>query len=181
MLILDDATPVNQGDPSSITVGQYNRAIFDDFLTACHAVGMLGGGWTTEGGSLWLVPSYADLAIAEIEGPGDFDGVRMLIEGTGAGPLPTCPLGTVTNFSTLDSSDVALLLDAGFTFLPEAYANENPNQTPASMDRLARSLGCPSSQPVAGVYPDPDTGNPPPVYPEAETWPLADYLGEYVI
>lgn len=127
------------------------------------------------------MPSYSDLAIAEIEGPGDFDGVVSLIDGTGAGELPGCPLGTVTNFSTIDRDDVRLLLDAGFTMLPEAYANENPNQTPENMDRLARSLGAPTSQPVAGVYPNPVTGAPPPPYPQAESWPLADYLGEYVI
>ena len=159
----------------------FNLAIYDTFLDRCHTEGMLGGGWTTQGGSLFMVPSYSDLAIAEIEGPGDYEGIVNLIEGVGAGPLPTCPLGTVTNFSTIDSSEVKVLLDAGFTMLPEAYQSENPLQTPENMDRLARSLGAPTSQPVASVYPNPSTGAPPPVYPQAETWPLADYLGEYVI
>lgn len=163
------------------TFGAYNRSIFDHFLDRCHLEEALGGGWTTEGGSLYLVPSHADLAIAEIEGPGDFDGVVNLIQGTGAGPLPDCPLGTVTNFSTIDRDDVRLLLDAGFTMLPEAYANENPNQTPPNMDRLARSLGAPTSQPVAGVYPHPVTGTRFDYSEWDDEWPLADYLGEYVI
>ena len=178
---MDDQTRVHDEDPDSQTIGEYNLDIFPDFVEVFHQKGMLAGGWSTEGGSLYLVPSYADLAIAEIEGPGDFDGVKNLIAGSGAGPLPSCPLGTVTNFSTIDRDDVKLLVDAGFTFLPEAYANENPLQTPDNMDRLARSLGCPSSQPVAGVYPNPVTGAPAPPYPQAATWPLADYLGEYVI
>lgn len=72
-----------------------------------------------------------------------------------------------------------MLIDADFACLPEAYMNENPQQTPDNMNRIARNLGWAGSQPVAGVYPV--GGQPAPVYPQAKTWPLADYLGEYVI
>ncbi len=159
--------------------GPYNRSVYQEWMEAQRNHGMFAGGWTTEGGSLYLVPSDSDLAIAEIEGPGDYQGVENLINGTGAGPLPTCSLATVTNFSTLDRTMCKKLIDAGFTCLPEAYMNEVPNATPDAVDRVARNLGWPTSQPVAGVYPA--GGNPPPSYAQWATWPLADYLLEYVI
>lgn len=140
--------------------------------------GLLAGCWFTQGGSLYLTPPDSDLAIAECEGPGDYDGIKYVIE---QGQKPNVPLGVVTNFSTIDRTRARLFIDNGFTCLPEAYTNENPNQTPDSMDRIARNLGWPTSQPVAGVYPNPTTGAPPPTYAQWADWPLADYLGEYVI
>lgn len=140
--------------------------------------GMKAGSWVTEGGSLYLTPGDADFAIAEIEGPGDYEGVVNLINGVGAGPLPKCPLATVTNFSTITRDKAKVLIDAGFTCLPEAYTNENPNQTPDSVDRIARNLGWPTSQPVAGVYP---VNGVYADYSKWSSWPLADYLGEYQI
>lgn len=159
--------------------GEYNRSIYDDYLTAFRAEGLLAGGWTTEGGSIYLVPSNSDLAIAEVEGPGDYEGLVMVLDGVGAGPMPTCPLAIVTNFSTIDKAEAKILIDAGFSCLPEAYMNENPNITPDSVDRIARNLGWPTSQPVAGVYPT--KLGPAPSYAQWADWPLADYLLEYVI
>ena len=174
-LILDDS---GQDEDSRLTA-EYNRSIYQQWMDANRNEGVLAGGWVTQGGNLYLVPSDSDLAIAEIEGPGDYFGVANIISGLGAGPLPTCPLGTVTNFSTLTRDMCKLLIDAGFTCLPEAYMNENPNMTPYRMDLTARYLGWPTSQPVAGVYPV--AGMPAPSYAEWADWPLADYLLEAVI
>jgi hypothetical protein len=174
-LILDDSG----ADEDGRLTGEYNRSIYPQFVDTFRFHGMLAGGWVTQGGNLYYVPADSDLAIAEIEGPGDYDGVVNVLRGQGGGPMPTCPLATVTNFSTMTREKAKVLIDAGFACLPEAYMNENPPQTPDAMDRVARNLGWPTSQPVAGVYPY--LGAPPPVYPQAMTWPLADYLGEYII
>lgn len=140
---------------------------------------MLAGCWFTEGGNIYLAPGSSDLAIAEIEGPGDYEGVRNVIQGVGGGPLPKCPLATVTNFSTITRDMAKVLIDAGFSCLPEAYLNESPTLTPDRVDYTARNLGWATSQPVAGVYPV--GGAPVPSYAQWGDWPLADYLGEYVI
>ena len=139
--------------------------------------GLKAGCWFTQGGNIYQTPPDSDLAIAEIEGPGDYDGVVYAIQ---QGWLPTCPLAIVTNFSTITRERAKVLIDANFTCLPEAYMNENPPQDPTSMDRIARNLGWPTSQPVAGVYPT--VLNPiPPTYAEWADWPLVDYLLEHVI
>jgi hypothetical protein len=173
---------VHPDDPEhSPTIGEYNVSIYPDYLTAFRLEGIKAGGWTTEGGSIWMVPSNSDLAIAEIEGPGDYDGVVNVINGVGAGALPTCPLATVTNFSTITRDKAKVLIDAGFVCLPEAYMNESPGMTPTNMNRVARNLGWGASQPVAGVYPTASVPNPVPLYAPWADWPLADYLLEYVI
>lgn len=158
---------------------EHNLAIFDEFVSTFHARNMLAGSWFTEGGNIYKTPTSADLSIAEMEGPGDYEGIRNVIQGVGGGPLPTCPLAVVTNFSTIDRPKAKVLIDAGFSCLPEAYTNEIPHVTPDTVDWIARNLGWPTSQPVAGVYPV--GGNPPPSYAQWADWPLADYLGEYVI
>lgn len=169
-------------DPEhSLTIGQYNLSIYQDFLDQFRLRGLKAGGWTTEGGSVWKVPSHSDLAIAEVEGPGDYDGLVAVMEGRGAGPMPTCPVGVVTNFSTIDRARAKVLIDAGITCLPEAYLSENPNQTPPTMDRVARNLGWPTSQPVAGTYPNPVTGQWADYSQWDTEWPLADYTAEYLI
>jgi len=127
------------------------------------------------------VPAGSDLAIAEIEGPGDYDGVIAVMNGQGGGPMPSCPIGIVTNFSTIDRARAKPLIDAGITCLPEAYLSENPNQTPDNMDRVARNLGWPTSQPVAGTYPNPQTGLWADYSQWDTEWPLADYTAEYLI
>jgi len=176
VLLLDDD---GSGEDAALT-GEFNRSIYPMWLDANRAEGLLAGCWFTQGGDLYATPAGSDLAIAEIEGPGDYDGVVNVITGSGAGPLPACPLGVVTNFSTITRDRAKVLIDAGFTCLPEAYMNENPNHTPDAMNYTARNLGWPTSQPVAGVYPV--GGNPVPSYAEWDTeWPLADYLLEYVI
>ncbi len=175
VLILDDD---GSGEDARLT-GEYNRSIYRDWQKANRDEGVLAGGWVTQGGDVWMVPSGSDLAIAECEGPGDYQGIVNVINGVGAGPLPTCPLGMVTNFSTLTRDNVKPLLAAGITCMPEAYMNENANWTPDVMDRVARNLGWSTSQPTAGVYPA--HGNPVPSYAAWSDWPLADYLLEYVI
>lgn len=175
VLELDDD---GSGEDARLTA-EFNRQIYPAWCEANRIEGLLAGCWFTQGGSLYAAPADSDLAIAEIEGPGDYDGVVSVINGTGGGPLPTCPLGTVTNLSTLTRERAKVLINASITCLPEAYMNENLNQTPDAMDRSARNLGWPISQPVAGVYPV--GGNPAPSYAQWADWPLAEYLLEYMI
>jgi hypothetical protein len=160
---------------------QYNLSIWDEFVLQWNLLEMKAGPWYTEGGNLYQTPPNSDFAIAEIEGPGDYEGVVNIINGVGAGPLPKCPLAIVTNFNTPLQSRLAAkpLIDAGFACLTEAYLNENPNATPDNLDNIAKNLGWPSSQPVFGVYPV--GGQPVPSYAEWASWPGADYLGENVL
>lgn len=159
-----------------IEVGAYNRQIYQEYVLKFRLEGLLAGCWFTQGGNLHMTPADSDLAIAELEGPGDYDGIKYVIE---QGWLPKVPLAVVTNFSTIDRDRAKLLISNNFACLPEAYMNENPNADPDGLDRIARNLGWPTSQPVAGVYPV--GGQPPPSYAEWADWPLADYLGEYII
>lgn len=182
VLIVDDPTLVHPSDPEhSPTIGEYNLSIFQDYLDQFRYYGLLAGGWSTEGGSIYKVPSWSDLAIAEIEGPGDYTGFVDVLQGRGAGQMPRCPIGVVTNFSTIDRPRAKVLIDAGVTCLPEAYLSENPNQTPPNMDRVARNLGWATSQPVAGTYPNPVTGQWADYSAWDTEWPLADYTAEYII
>lgn len=157
-------------------IAEFNQRVYPDWQEANRREGMLAGCWFTQGGSLYLAPPDSDLAIAEIEGPGDYDGVAYVIA---QGQLPKVPLAAVTNFASFTYERARLLIDAGFTCLPEAYMNENVNHTPTAMDYTARNLGWPTSQPVAGVYPV--GGQPVPSYAAWADWPLVDYLLEYVI
>lgn len=158
--------------------GAYNRSIYPQFLTAFRARGMKAGCWWTAGGSLYLTPPDSDFAIAECEGPGDYEGISNVIAW---GQLPHCPLAIVTNFNVplVNRAAARPLIDAGFSCLTEAYLNENPEADPDGLDRIARDLGWPTSQPVAGVYPV--GGEPVPDYSPWASWPMADYLGEYVL
>lgn len=160
---------------------EYNRSVWPEFCEQMRLRKVKAGGWVTQGGNIYLIPGDADLAIAEQEGPGDYDGIVNCLGGVGAGPVPQVPLGVVTNFSTLNRDRAKVLIDAGFTCLPEAYMNQNPSMTPENQDRIARNLGWPSSQPVAGVYPW--QGQPVPSYEpyEAKYGPFDDYLLEYVL
>ena len=137
------------------------------------------GVWFTQGGELYKTPADAHFAIAEVEGPGDLQGVTNVINGVGGGPLPACSKAICTNFSTLTRENCRPLIAAGFTCLTEAYMNQSPGMTPDAMDRNARWLGWSTSQPVAGVYPV--DGQPVPSYAEWADWPMVDYLGEYVL
>lgn len=175
VLILDD----DGSSDDARETGEYNRQNYQAWQDANRNEGTLAGGWVTQGGNFYMIPSDSDLAIAECEGPGDYQGIVNVINNMGAGPLPTCPLGMVTNFSTLTRDLVKPLLAANITCLPEAYVNELAHLTPDNMDRVARNLGWPTSQPVAGKYPA--HGDPAPPYPQSTTWPLADYLLEHVI
>lgn len=174
LIVDDDGSSQDAAD-----TGAYNRANYRDWQKANRDEGVLAGAWVTQGGNLFMIPSGSDLGIAECEGPGDYQGIINVMTGVGAGPLPTCPLGMVTNFSTLTRDSCKPLIQAGITCMPEAYVNELPHLTPENMDRVARNLGWATSQPVAGMYPA--HGDPVPPYPDAKTWPLADYLLEHVI
>ncbi len=152
---------------------------YPPFRDACQAQGILPGVWFTTGGEIYRTPGDAEFAIAEVEGPGDLQGVTNVIQGTGAGPLPKCSLAICTNFSTLTIENCKPLIQAGFACLTEAYMNEVPAATPDSLDQHARGLGWPTSQPVFGVYPV--GGQPAPSYAKWQDWPGVDYLGEYVL
>lgn len=145
-----------------------------------HAIrGVKAGCWVTEGGNIYRTPGDAEFVIAEIEGPGDCEGILNVIDGVGAGPLPSCPKAIITNFN-FAPAHAPRLIDAGFYCLTEAYLNEGTGgPTPDAMDRLARAFGWTTSQAVAGVYPV--AGVPLPSYEQWADWPLAYYLGEYLI
>lgn len=159
--------------------GPYNRSIFEEFAYHWNLRGMYAGAWFTEGGMIYDVPATADFGIAEVEGPGDLEGVVNVIRGIGAGPLPDCPLAICTNFSTLNRDNVRPVIEAGFACLTEAYMNQAPGATPDSLDLIGRYLGWPTTQPVFGVYPW--AGQAAPSYAQWRDWPGVDYLGEYVM
>lgn len=152
---------------------------YPDFHYHCLLHNIIPGVWFTTGGEIYKTPADAQFAIAEVEGPGDLEGVTNVINGVGGGPLPPCPLAIVTNFSALSRENSKPLIDAGFTCLTESYMNEVPTMTPDTMNLIARNLGWPTSQPVAGVYPV--AGKPTPDYTPWADWPMADYLAEYVL
>jgi hypothetical protein len=148
------------------------------------AAGLRAGVWFTDGGNIRLTPSDADFAIAEVEGPGDYDGVMASFQN-----LPACPKGIVTNFNTPLYTDgtpegnqaaraaAAPLINAGFTCLTEAYIGDNPNATPPNLDVYGRFLGWPTTQPVFGLYNEPMTS-----YDQYKGFPgWSVYLAEYVV
>ncbi len=151
---------------------------YPEFHYHCLLHDIIPGVWFTEGGEIYKTPSDAAFAIAEVEGPGDLEGVTNVINGTGGGPLPACSKAIITNFSTLTRQNSKPLIDAEFSCLTEAYMNEHSNSTPDTLDLIARNLGWPTSQPVFGVYPV--NGQPPPSYAQWADWPGAMYLGEYI-
>lgn len=117
---------------------------------------MLAGAWFTEGGKIRETPHDADFSIAELEGPGDYDGIIAAIND---GALPTCPVAVCTNFNHPiwpgDPNAPAMaapLINAGFKCLTEAYMGDNPNASPDNLNQSARVLGWQHSQPVFGVY-----------------------------
>jgi hypothetical protein len=161
--------------------GDHNLLLWPQFEFECVQHGLLAGTWTTEGGNIDMTPVDASFAIAELEGPGDYDGIMFAIENQ---RLPSCSLAVITNFNIplTDTSGVPRpekakpLIDAGFSCLTECYLGDNPNATPDEMDFKARQCGWPTSQPVFGVY-----NKPPAAYAEWADWPGVDYLGENVL
>ena len=111
----------------------------------------------TEGAHISTTPADADFAIAECEGPGDYDGIVAAIS---AGNIPSCPKAIVTNFNLplRDQQGVPQpqyskpLIDAGFQCLTECYMGDNPNASPPRMDFTGRQCGWASTSPVFGVY-----------------------------
>jgi hypothetical protein len=167
---------------AAIEIDDYHNASrWPLFKFECEQHGIVPGAWVTVGGNLYMTPADSAFAIAECEGPGDYDGIVNHINGVAAGPLPNCKLAICTNFNTPLTTPAAAapLIDAGFWCLTEAYLNENPNADPDGLDQMARSLGWPTSQPVFGMYPV--GGQQPPTYAQWQDWPGVDYLGEYVL
>lgn len=159
-----------------------NAGRWGPFRHACQSEGILPGVWFTEGGHIADTPSDASFAIAECEGPGDYEGVTAAIKHL---MLPRCPLAIITNFNVplitpegVPRPEMAApLIEAGFRCLTEAYLGDNPNATPDNLDRMARGCGWPSSQPVFGVYNAPASA-----YDPWRSWPGAsDYLAEYLL
>jgi hypothetical protein len=133
-----------------------NDQIWGPFRLSCQAAGIMAGVWMTEGAHINLTPSDAEFAIAEMEGPGDYEGVMQAIAD---GKVPTCPRAVVTNFNLplVDASGpnpqaAKPLIDAGFQCLTEAYIGDNPNATPTNLDFMGRKCGWASTSPVFGVY-----------------------------
>jgi hypothetical protein len=155
-----------------------NRTAFPDILAQARAVGKQAGPWFTDGGNVYLTPGDADFTIAEQEGPGDYQGI-VYCESNGL--IPPVSKGVCTNFSTIGYAEASFFVQHEWTCLPEAYMNEVPAATPSGVNNIARSLGWPTSQPVAGVYPTPIAPNPRALYAPWSDWPLIDYLGEYVL
>ncbi len=124
---------------------------YPEFHYHCLLHNILPGVWFTEGGEIYKTPGDAAFTIAEIEGPGDLEGVTNVINGAGGGPLPTCPKAIVTNFSGLSRQNSKVLIDAQFSCLTESYMNASPGMTPDNMDLIARNLGWPTSQPVVYI------------------------------
>jgi hypothetical protein len=155
-----------------------NAARWPTFKFECESHGIIPGVWVTEGYNIIHTPADAEFAIAECEGPGDYEGITNAINED---RLPDCSLAICTNFNTPLTTQAAAapLIEAGFTCLTEAYLNENPNADPDGLDHMARNLGWPTSQPVFGVYPV--GGQPAPTYEQWQTWPGVDYLGEYCL
>lgn len=149
-----------------------------------RAAGLLPGVWVTEGANITMTPADSAFVIAEVEGPGDYNGVISKI-----GNLPSCPKGIVTNFNTPLYTDgtpegnaaarqaAAPLISAGFSCLTEAYIGDNPNATPPNLDVYGRFLGWPTTQPVFGIYNEPMTSYDP--YKGFPGWSV--YLAEYLI
>ena len=167
---------------AALELDDYNNAPrWPDFSWECRQKGVIPGIWVTEGAAINRTPADAEFAIAELEGPGDYDGIIAAIDGK---TLPSCSLAVITNFNVplvsqqgVPQPDKAKpLIDAGFTCITEAYLGDNPQATPDALDRAARVLGWGTSQPCFGVY-----NSPPSAYAKWYDWPGCDYLGEYVL
>ena len=162
-----------------VQTGEFNRQLWPSFKFECEQHGIIPGIWVTEGANITMTPADSSFAIAECEGPGDYNGITANL-----GNLPSCSLAIVTNFNIplTDTNGAPVpaaakpLIDAGFACLTECYLGDNPNATPDRLDCTAKRLGWPASQPVFGVY-----NKPPAAYAQWADWPGADYLGENVL
>lgn len=132
-----------------------NAARWPDFRSACEFHGVKPGVWFTDGGNIIHTPIDAVFAIAEHEGPGDYDGIIAALDD-----LPPCPLGLLTNFGTplgdaqgYHPEKAKPLIDADFWCLTEVYTGDNPNLTKERLEFTATvKLGFPSAQAVYGIY-----------------------------
>lgn len=145
-----------------------NAARWSEFRDGCRAHGLIGGVWVTDGWNLPMTPADAEFTIAELESPGDYDGII-------ASPTPTIPHAVVTNFSPFADfgRDPAPIIARGYACQTEAYLGDNPNATPDNLHVRALNYGWSSSQPVFGVYNAPLSA-----YDQWASWPGCDYLAE---
>lgn len=159
-----------------------NEARWPAFRDACLAEGIEPGCWFTEGVHIVDTPTDSTFAIAELEGPVDYDGIMLAIQHH---VLPDCPLAVATNFNVpltnpqgLPQPDAAApLIAAGFACLTECYLGDNPTATPDRLGFTGRVLGWPQTQPVFGIY-----NTPPSTYDQWDSWPgSSDYLAENVL
>jgi hypothetical protein len=126
-------------------------------------------------------PANAAFAVAELEGPGDYEGIMRAIE---TDALPSCALAVCTNFNVplVDAQGVPQpaaakpLIDARFRCLTEAYIGDNPNATPPRLDFTGRKLGWATTQPVFGIYNKPLSA-----YDEWKSGGWSIYLAEYAL
>jgi len=164
-----------------VQTGAYNQAIWPAVRQECLNVGIVPGVWFTEGANISQTPADAELAIAECEGPGDYNGIVQAITSNN---LPLCSLAICTNFNVPlttpagapDKDAAQILIDAGFSCLTECYLGDNITATPPELDWLGFRCGWPGTQAVAGVYNYPKAA-----YDQWNDWPLVDYLGENVL
>jgi hypothetical protein len=148
-----------------------NAGRWPAFRDACYAHGVIAGVWCTDGWNLTMTPADAEFVIAELESPGDYDGII-------ANPTPTIPHAVITNFSPFwdHGRDPAPLIERGYVCQTEAYLGDNPNATPDNLHQAAQHFGWASSQPAFGVYNAPLF-----LYDQWKDWPGCIYVGENVI
>lgn len=169
---------------AALELDDYANALrWDVFKSSCDERGLKPGVWFTQGDNIVDTPPDAAFAIAELEGPGDYDGVMNAILGD---RLPDCRLAVATNFNlplvnaqgVPQPAAAAPLIEAGFECLTECYMSDNPSATPDNLDFTGRTLGWSSTQPIFGTY----GGSTVDDYAEWHDWPgWSAYLGEYVL
>ena len=135
-----------------------NEVWLADLHDCCHVAELTFGLWdaTPSPQRVRVLADYKPaLVMLESEGTvTDWAGIVSALEQT----LPCAPRAVITNMSGLDD---AVLQAAGFVLMPECYQQDNPNATPANLDRDARARGYQVVVPCVGVY---------------HNYPLAGYL-----
>ena len=118
-----------------------------------------------------MTPADSQFVIAELESPGDYDGIM-------AAPVPAIPHAVITNFSPFwdHGRDPQPLIQRGYVCQTEAYLGDNPNATPDNLHAAAQSFGWASSQPIFGTYNAPLS-----TYAAWFDWPGGIYVGENII
>lgn len=145
-----------------------NAARWPEFRDGCNAHGLLAGVWPTDAWNLHMTPADAAFVIAELESPGDYNGIL-------ANPTPQIPHAVITNFVPFADYglDPVPIIQRGYVCITEAYLGDNPNATPDNLHARAKGYGWASSQPAFGLYNAPLS-----TYAPWMNWPGCDYLAE---